>query len=227
MKVIIYSANINNYDLFHHPVEIDPNVKYMLFTDNIHFKSNIWDIVNANILNINHLSNVRKARCIKIKPHIFLPPHDISIWVDSCFKINIKDVSEMLKKINFLDKNIMCYKHISRDCIYHEASVCIKSKLDDVNIIQNQILKYEKENFPKKLGLFETGFMIRKNNPQVNKLNDLWWQEICNGSSRDQLSQLYVSWISNTKISPILIGSSVYDNQFISGKNNHVSKYIK
>lgn len=225
MKIIIYSANVGDYDYFYHPKFIDYKVSYYLFTDNKYFKSKHWNVLP--IENLNHLDDRKKARFIKINSHKVLPNHDISIWVDHCFQVKVDNVENMLSSINFYDKNIMCYAHDERNCLYDEAKICIDRKLDSTSVIDQQISKYKKEMFPKNFGLFSTGFMIRKNNEKVNNFNNIWWQEIQNGVGRDQLSQSYASWKSGLQIDPIKVGKNVYNNQFLTPKNSHIKKYIK
>ena len=83
MKIIVYSVNTGGYDDFREPKIYDPNVRYILFTDNKYYKSKIWEICHTDFLPKN-LDNRRKARYIKLNPHIVLPEHDVSIWVDHC-----------------------------------------------------------------------------------------------------------------------------------------------
>ena len=84
MKVIVYSVNIGGYDLFNHPTKFDDNIRYILFTDNKYFKSNVWEVNHIDFLP-NDLDNRLKARYLKTNPHKVLPEHDISLWVDHCF----------------------------------------------------------------------------------------------------------------------------------------------
>lgn len=225
MKNIIYSVNIGNYDVFNDPIEVDKNVRYVLFTDNNNFKSKIWEVFNINKYNISHLHPRKIARILKINSHLVLPSHDVSIWIDHCFQSKIKSVEALLKSINFDKSNIMLYKHLERNCIYDEANVCIKLKLDYESVIINQIKKYREEKFPNNFGLFQTGFMIRKNNENIKKFNEVWSNEILHGSGRDQISQCYASWITKVNINPITIGKSQYNTPFLSSKNQHNKKY--
>lgn len=227
MKIIIYSANINNYDYFYHPK--NNHIEHYLFTDNNYFKSNIWNVININSLKSKKLDSRRIARYFKINSHLVLPPHNISIWLDHCFKFKIDDINKLISELNFNvdnNNNIMCYSHDQRSCIYEEAKICIKNKLDNESIIQNQIKKYELEGFPRNFGLFSSGLIVRKNNNITNKFNELWWEEVSNGSGRDQLSQCYASWKLNININPILIGKNIYNNPYLTDKVKHNHKIV-
>ena len=224
MKIIVYSANINNYDNFNTPKKYDGSIRYLLFTDNKYFNSNVWEICHTDFIN-KKFDKRRIARYIKINPHLILPPHDVSIWVDHCIPPKFSNSNQMLIDIGFLNSDIMCYKHDMRKCSYDEAKEIKKQKLDFIDVVNNQMLKYEKEGFPKNQGLYSTGFIIRKNNEKVVKFNELWWEEVKNHSARDQLSQVYSAWKCGVKIDNIKIGVSVYSNPFLNDKIPHPKKW--
>jgi len=221
MKIIIYSANIGGYDDFKTPINYDKNVRYILFTDNKYFKSDIWEVCHLDFLK-EPLDNRKIARYIKTNPHLILPDHDISIWIDHCFTPSFNDSKDLLKKFSFTEnKNIMIYKHSFRTCLYDEAKEVLIQKLDSPKIVNNQISRYREEGFPSNLGLFETGVIIRRNNNRVNEFNNLWWNEIKNGSGRDQLSNMYASWKLSLDIDRIPYGNSCYKNPFLEPKIKH------
>lgn len=221
MKTVIYSANIGGYDNFNKPVVYDENVRYILFTDNKYIKSDVWEICHTDSLNTTFDSR-KLARYIKVNPHIVLPKHDVSIWIDHCFTPRFKDTNELFKNISFTkDKNIMIFPHSWRKCIYTESKEVLRQRLDSTEVVDSQMLRYRKEGFPENFGLFETGFMVRRNNDKVNEFNTVWWNEINNGSGRDQLSNMYASWKTSLEVSPIKYGTSTYKNLFLLPKTKH------
>lgn len=221
MKIVIYSANIGGYDDFKTPINYDKNVRYILFTDNKYFKSDIWEVCHLDFLK-EPLDNRKIARYLKTNPHLVLPDHDISIWIDHCFTPIFNDSKDLLKKFSFTEnKNIMIYKHSFRTCLYDEAKEVLRQKLDSPEIVNNQISRYREEGFPSNLGLFETGVIVRRNNNRVNEFNNLWWNEIKNGSGRDQLSNMYASWKLSLDIDRIPYGNSCYKNPFLEPKTKH------
>lgn len=225
MNIVVFSVNSGGYDDFRTPNVYDPNVRYILFTDNKYFRSKVWEICHLDFL--SKIKDKRRlARYIKTNPHKLLPNHDISIWVDHCYVPRWRNTVEMLNNFQFNDKKIMNYKHDVRNCIYDEAKVVIKDKLDYEDIVNKQIEFYKNENFPEKLGLFDTGFTIRKNNEEVNKFNETWWNMIENYSARDQLSHVYSSWKNQITIDRIPNGSSIYDNPYLNKKIKHPKKWL-
>ena len=224
IKVIVYSANIGGYDNFIPLTNYDPNVRYILFTDDNDFKSDVWEVKSVDFLN-DKLDNRKKARYIKMNPHLVLPPHDISIWIDHCLEPKFTDVNELLKEINFGNSSVMCFPHPERDCIYDEGQVVLILKLDYPEIVNKQMNKYHSMSFPRNYGLFETGFMVRKNNLKSTMFNESWWKEISKNSGRDQLSQMFVSWSIGVDVKPILNCGEISENKFISEKIKHKNPF--
>lgn len=222
MKIIVYSVNTGGYDELREPTIVDPNVRYILFTDNKYYKSKIWEICHTDFLPKN-LDNRRKARYVKLNSHIVLPEHDLSIWVDHCYTPKFKNAEDLLKEINH--EIISCYKHDVRKCTYSEAEEVKRQKLDYETLIDNQIKRYRLEGFPHNLGLFDSGFMIRTNNSQVKDFNETWWKELSENSARDQLSQVYSSWKTKTPIKPIMVDLNIYSNRFLEPKKLHPKKW--
>jgi len=223
MKIIVYSVNTGGYDEFRNPEVYDPNIRYILFTDNKYFKSNIWEVCHIDFIT-EDLDNRKKARYIKTNPHKVLPQHDVSIWIDHCYKPRFNNAETLLKQIKF-NNTVMSYKHDVRNCIYDESEVIKKERLDYVDIVNKQMERYRSEGFPEKYGLFDSGFTIRKNSDEVNRFNDIWWNEILNNSSRDQLSQVYSSWKSGVEISPITVGTNIYSNIYLNPKVKHPKRW--
>ena len=43
-KLVVYTANIGDYDELEEPQFVDPDIDYVCFTDDVGFKSNIWQV---------------------------------------------------------------------------------------------------------------------------------------------------------------------------------------
>lgn len=213
MKNIIYSVNIGGYDYFNNPKNFDPNIRYILFTDNKYFKSDVWEVNHVDFL--KGFSDRKKSRYIKLNPHKVLPNHDVSLWLDHNFTPNIINFENFLNKINFKNFDIMLYKHRFRNCLTDEASKVVLMKKDSKEIVDQQIKFYLNDGFPKNYGLFETGFMVRNNNSKMQNYNSFWWDQVNKFSERDQLSQTYVSWKLKVPTGHIPVGKSAYENEFL------------
>lgn len=134
----------------------------------------------------------RNAKIHKIIPHKFidLGEDDISIWIDGNVSLNI--TPQELADLWLKDKDIAVCKHFERDCVYEEAEACKMSRLDNPVLINQQMKRYKQAGYPENNGLCECGLIVRRHTPEINALSEQWWEEVKNGSSRDQLSFNYV-----------------------------------
>jgi hypothetical protein len=195
--VIIYTAIFNNYDVLN---EYRTNCRKICYTDQP-LVSETWEIHR-----MDHESKI--FRKIKILPHLFLPAHDRSIWIDGHLKPLI-DVEEFAG-----DKGgYWLMEHPLRDCIYQEAEACISMRKDNPKIIQRQVLNYKRDNYPPDNGLVATGVLIRDNNPEYIPIAERWWDEVRVNSVRDQISFNYVAYKHNLQYNtfPFLQG---FKNQY-------------
>jgi hypothetical protein len=116
---------------------------------------------------------------------------------------NVKLISLSIDELvsTFLrEADMAVFVHPDRNCLYKEAEVCKKLRLDEATKIQTQINKYKKEGMPAGAGLFECTILLRRHTEAVKRFNEMWWSEISNGSKRDQISFPYVLKKSNVKL---------------------------
>ncbi|MGH9552588.1 MAG: glycosyltransferase domain-containing protein [Terriglobales bacterium] len=134
-----------------------------------------------------------EAKRFKILPHVMLPSHEFSLWIDGRIEI-IEPVQLHELAGQYLgDADIAMFAHGKRTCIYEEAWECIKQKLDDKEIIYDQIARYTRDGYPSNNGLHEASVILRRNTEQMRKFNEAWWEEIQRGSIRDQISFDYLA----------------------------------
>lgn len=157
--VTLYSANIGDYD--------QPRQDVFTFTE-------------------DKLNNPRlSSRMYKMLPHKFFDT-EWTIWMDGTFWA--PHWEELWHEVMASGREIAVFAHPERDCVYEEAKEVIRLKLDHPNIVNEQMARYQSAGYPRKNGMAACGFIIRKNTPEVNRLNEAWWAEYCTGSRRDQLS---------------------------------------
>jgi hypothetical protein len=112
-----------------------------------------------------------------------------SIWID-CNRFLKIDPIELIDMCNGYDMGIL--EHPYRNCIYEEAEICKKLKLDRSQIIDEQISRYKLLHYPQNNGLYACNLIIRKNTKEIRQLCQEWWAEITSGSWRDQISFPFV-----------------------------------
>lgn len=190
-KLVVYTANIGDYDELEDPQFIDPNIEYVCFTDDVDFKSDIWQV---RLLNRDEIGeNPLKVRELKFFPHKLFPEYDMSIWLDSKYVIK-GDIREYVAKY-YQGNKLLFFPHYSRDCIYEEAIRCIQLQKGDPAIIEQQITHYRNQGYPEHNGMCEGACIVREHNDiRLQELMEAWWLEVNRFSRRDQISLPYVMW---------------------------------
>lgn len=230
-KIIIYTCNFGGYESVKEPLHVDPEVEYILFTDDKTLKSKRWKVVVID----ECLDDARRtSRLPKILAHRYLPAHDVSLYLDSSLELKEKNVRSMIE--NCLEgKELAFYKHYKRNCVYDEIEFVTNSKdriLVNHELSKNQIKKYQEIKYPKNNGLYENAFIVRKNTKKVQLLNELWWKEYSEGAERDQFSLMYSLYKLNIKPNAIKKGEqfrkspyvNFYKHKYIPSKKNHEKK---
>lgn len=199
LMLVIYSCIVGNIDdpawLLGSAAVPDPDVRYMLFTDQL--EPGWWSATDCPAWEVFPLRITlddprRTARFHKTNAHLVLPPCAASVWLDGALRIR---PGVQPKRDLTLDKHsIGSFLHPVRKCTYEELEACKFMKKDDPKLMNEQVRRYHAEGFPPNYGLAETTCLFRESSRDIRQLNALWWSEIDRGSVRDQLSLPYASW---------------------------------
>lgn len=149
-----------------------------------------WQAAEAQFKNENLR---RQARAHKVLAHKIFTNCRYSLWLDGCLKLVSRDLNGIMEK-HLSEADICVFKHKKRNCLYDELNACILQQKDDEIIMTSQVEKYLKEGYPANNGLAETTAVLRRHNKVTTEFNEMWWEEIKNGSYRDQLSFDYTAW---------------------------------
>ena len=188
---VVYSAVTGSYDKINEPQYINPELDYILFTDDPHIQSDVWQV--RLLHNTEQLDNTRLARKVKLLGHQYLEGYDYSIWVDGKLAIT-GDLQDFTQKYRNRQP-ILCFNHPAYDCIYNEKDRCAEINKDSPNLMSEQTERYRQEGYPEHNGLIESAILVRELKDQrLISLMEAWWQEVLHGSKRDQLSFNYVCW---------------------------------
>ena len=162
-------------------------VKYVCFADTEYERSG-WEIRKA----CDKFDPYLNAKIHKVLIHKYVDTR-YSVWIDASVEIK-KNIVRMLE--TFLkDHDIAVYSHLSHPreemikTIEQEISACIDMKKDKTERIMEQ---FKENSYPKDKVLPICTVIFRRHTPQMNRLNEKWWSEICRYSVRDQLSFPYV-----------------------------------
>lgn len=225
--IVVYTCNMGGYESVKEPLYKDPNVEYILFTDDKDLKSDGWKVVHIN----ERLSDPRRtSRLPKILAHKYLPPHDISVYIDSSLEIKETNISKMVADC-LVGHDIALYPHYKRDCVYEEIEFVMNSKggrvAANVELCKNAIQKYRAINYPENGGLYENAFIVRRNSRIIEKLNELWWAEYQRGAERDQFTLMYALWVLSIAPNAISIGEQFRSNPYVNFFKHKYNSYSR
>jgi len=207
MKGVIYTAIFGDYDHLCEPEFRPEGWNFVCFTDNQNLTSETWDV---RVVDAPHQDPTRSARMYKVLPHHFVNEYETSIWVDGNIVVR-GDVNDLVETY-LRESNIAIFDHEytkwdSRDCLYEEAEMLIdltesgRRHKDDPGVMRAQIERYRAEGYPEHNGLISSMELVRRHNEEeVVDLMEGWWEEISNGSKRDQLSFNFVAWKQGTQL---------------------------
>jgi hypothetical protein len=86
------------------------------------------------------------------------------------------------------------------------------------NRVDRQLKRYKNHSLPGNWGLGANGVMLRDlSDPDVQRINEMWWREFQRGVKRDQLSLMYCFWRLGKY--PHLFSNQVFNRYFKWGKH--------
>lgn len=195
MRIALYTVNIGGYDESISVPEI-PGVDLFMITDEEEPKSVSGWQLKAPMLTSD---TVRKtSRHPKINSHLYFPNYDYTIYVDSNMFINRHPqffIDEFLT-----DHDIALHKNPYRSCAYAEAKeIRDVLKYEDPDVVDDEVAHMRFNGYPENNGLGACHLLVRRNTPQIAKLNEQWWSMVAQFSYRDQLSFDYSCYKTNNK----------------------------
>ena len=192
-RIVVYTCVWGKYDTLLEPFFVNPNIDYIIFTDQEIPKDSVWKKGTIpNDLDVNKMSGVDVNRYFKMLPHRFFKEYDCSIYVDG----NIRVVTDMMPIVTDLGDSPIGIHRYQVDCIYNMKDAIIAGKRAKRALVKKQLSNYKKLGFPKKFGAFECNVLVRNHNDNVcQSIMEEWWDEFNKTESkRDQLSLPYVLW---------------------------------
>lgn len=213
MKIAVYSCITGGYENFRHNQQRS-GADFFMFSDRYEY-SRTWKFIKATEL---FKDPRRNARYHKILPHLYFPDYDVWFWMDG--SLELKASPEYLVREWMPNYDITAFKHPDRTCVYDEAIVVKGKGYDYPELIDKQMKRYEKEGFPKRIGLSETKVVIRYNTPKMVEFNKMWHWELMNNSLRDQLSFDYCIWNMKMRLHQVPSVISEEQEAFVYYKHN-------
>lgn len=180
---VVYTVILNAWDYLRPPEVIDPEARYICFTDQPIDRVDPWEIQPAYL---PFPSMSRNSRLPKILPHLHFDA-EYSVYHDANFSLKVTPC-DLIGLLNGAD--IAMLKHPQRERVDEEAEVILGSPDEfptvDMDAVRAQVTRWKHAGAP--TGLWAAGLIIRRHADAVERFNELWWREYISGSSRDQLA---------------------------------------
>lgn len=197
MRKVIYTVIVGGYDEVR-PLPTFPGWDFVLLTDRQpSIFSRILSCSNwqTRVFENPGLDVSRYSRLPKLKPYLFLPEYEYSVYIDGNARFEM-DPTGLLDLLGWPDFAVS--EHPFRDNLYEEFQECRRLGLDDRGLFDRQEAKYRNAGLVDPAPLFENNLILRRHNLEnVMKLGEAWFDELCSESKRDQLSLPYICWQKN------------------------------
>ncbi len=185
----VYSAIYGGRDIFHPPKWSGAGVAFVLYTDDPSLRGRPGVIVDMQ---------PKYKPPLMARWHKTHPPDGDSLWIDGIYQL-IADPRPLLAGIT---TDVGLRPHPKHACLYHEAIKCAARKKDKPRRILRQAMRYITDGYPSVKGLWMGG-MIYRPASSPREWQDLWWDEIRQGSCRDQISLPYALWKTGATVSEL------------------------
>lgn len=176
-----------------------------------------WKIRNLDEIELpGSLRNKRRrARYIKLHPHLLFPGAEFWFWVDGSHTPR----HPLAKYLQYLgDADLCAFQHASRNCLYQEAEACKWLKKGDAAAIARQVREYRKRGVPYNAGLVETPVLLMRNCDRAREFLECWWDEIEKFSERDQIS--FPAAANECGLSYAHFPGTAWDNKLFHWRNH-------
>lgn len=184
-----------DYDSLKNPTVVTPGWDYICVSDK-GVCSDIWRPVvpDASLMDIDDPK--RKSSFVKIAHHLFVrEPYDTVMTIDASIRIQC-NLDDFLSEFYPVGCDILIARHPYMQCLYQEADAVLHYRLDDPDVIKQQVARYRSAGFPALQGLYSCGLIVKSNvSKPLRRMCDIWWKEYMAGSRRDQLSFTYAKWL--------------------------------
>ncbi len=210
-RVAVYSCIVGKYDDIKEPIVEEENVDYYMFTDQSIKEDSIWKKIDiCEMEDLIDKSPFMINRIIKMRPDVYLPHYDWTIYIDGTIQI----VGGVRKTIEEMGNCCLgLHFHNERDCIYNEGIAVINQKKADKELLDKQIREYKELGFPSHFGLYENTIIVRKRVKYVTELMGYWLREYEKYPTRDQISLPFIMWKNDFDRSLIhILGNNINRN---------------
>ena len=193
MSVVLYSARYGDKEPLNAQVfgGFD-GVRRVMFSDDPALRLPGIEVVHDPL---DGLDPARASRRAKLRPHLYFPEAEWSIWLDNKSRLLTEPQAIVAALQAQSDAALFAFPHFRRDCVYDELQTAWENGLDDYRILKERERTYRTEGMPAHAGLIEGHFLLRRHNaPALARFGERWFEHVLRYSRRDQISFPYLAW---------------------------------
>ncbi|MFH0772949.1 MAG: glycosyltransferase domain-containing protein [bacterium] len=189
-NLVVYTALFGGKDTLVDPTYVDPSVDYVCFTDDPTLTSSVYKMV---LCDSKFKTPIQSAKQFKLLPHLFFPEYTHSLWVDASIVIKTDDMKSWLDP-HIARNNFTVFQN-THPTLSEEIQYLKDAKKVRPEDLDRQIAQYTQEGLSLTTSMVDGSTILRAhNNPDVIKFDELWWDQICKHTLRDEVSFAYVKW---------------------------------
>jgi hypothetical protein len=188
MRRVVYTCLFGHSELFNDFSYDRDGIDFVCFTDDPELRSDFWKI---ELMPRRVLDPARAAKKIKALPHIYLAQYDCSLYIDNTVRLKAAPARFFEQYLAPSKSPLVCFRHHERDCVYDEAKVVLALRFDTPERVNPQMALYRYLGYPANNGLAKSTLLLRQHrNPALQRVMNIWHEQVLCHSRRDQLSML-------------------------------------
>ena len=201
-KIIVYTCVAGDYDREIAPVEPNENLVFVCFTNSKYLSAPGWEIRDL-VPTRPGLDNQAINRFHKLFPHLLFLNASWSIYVDGniSFSGNWRDAVEAVAASN---ATIGAFTHPHNHNLLEEVAACRRFRkftTRDDSLADLQVAEYGRRGIDLSKPITENNFLVRNHECRsLAPLMSIWWSQLFEWTSRDQISLSYALEASKAKL---------------------------
>ncbi|MCP3476610.1 glycosyltransferase [Bradyrhizobium sp. CCGUVB1N3] len=198
-RTAVCTAVFGDFDTLLLPEVLEDDCDYYCFSDNQVDGYGVFNIIQADYRDPDPR---RSARYVKTHLTNYCVDYENFVWVDANVLIRrtLQPYLDMLGG----DISLAAIAHPLRETCFEEASICKEMKLDEADLINEQVRRYVTISELASSQLIETNFFcFLGQRKEIREMFRVWWTEMDRFSRRDQIGINYAIFKSGVNWKPV------------------------
>ena len=198
---LVYTAQFGDYDPVMPVLQPDADCQYVVLSDRPLRVPRPWRLQRVDVP-VSRLDDRLKNRWCKLHATQLFPGHSHSLYVDAHLQI-IGSLEGLWKGFVRSRAPVGFMPHPLSHSVAEEVERGLRFGRIDPDQYQNlwprQRARHLAAGFPDDLGVFFNAFFLRDHrHPTTQKLEQVWWEDLLAGLTRDQVALPFALWSTGT-----------------------------